>query len=83
MATETELNQDSINLSPIRFELCDCLSPGKQQVEGGPAVVEEKEKNNLLLLSQFQALEGPSMKEEEISFMYRLRRSVSLPHPKL
>lgn len=79
MATEKELNQDSINLSQIRFELCDCLSPGKQEVEGGPAVVEEKERNHLLLLSQFQAQEAPSMKEEEISFMYRLRRSVPPP----
>lgn len=41
---EMELNWDSVNLSQIKFELCDCIFPGKQEVEGGAAVIEEKER---------------------------------------
>lgn len=44
IATEIELNQDSVNLSQISFELWDCIFPGKQEVGGGAAVIEERER---------------------------------------
>ena len=38
---EIELNQDSVNPSQIRFELCDLIFPGKQEGEGGAAAIAE------------------------------------------
>lgn len=71
-AIEIELNQDSVNLSQIRFELCDCVIPGNQEVQGGPAVVEGKERNQVLgfFPPNFRH-RRPMHEREEISFMYR------------
>lgn len=44
IAAEMELHQDSVNLSQISVALRDCVFPGKQEVEGGAAVIEKKKR---------------------------------------
>lgn len=63
---EIELNQDSVNLSQIRFELCDCIFPGKQEMEGGAAAIDKKEREKSSLF-QFQTQEAHAKKEKRFS----------------
>lgn len=77
IAAEMELSQDSVNRSQISFALRDSVFPGKQEVEGGAAVI-EGERNQVFFSFRHRM---PVHDREAISVLYRLRRSGCLPPP--
>ena len=76
---EIELNQDSVNLSQIRFELCAFIFPGKQEVEGGAAMLAEKERE--IKSFSISGVGGPCINKKKSSCI-DWGGSVSLPHPR-